>query len=488
MPSVPAIRIRQCNNAPIRPAGKYILYWMIATRRLTHNFALDRALEHSRALNKPLLIFEALRCGYQWASDRLHRFIIDGMADSALTCTKHKVAYYPYIEPAAGQGSGLLKSLAAHAAIIVTDDFPSFFLPQMVRAAAKKLSVRLEEVDSNGLFPLRATARVFTRAHDFRRHLQKALPAHLSDFPNPDPLKKLAHPPFPLPKEITKRWPVASAALLEAQPNCLAHLPIDHAVPPSKTRGGSTQARALMKDFFKNKFPNYAEARNQPEKDASSGLSPYLHFGHLSAHEIFTALTRREKWTPAKLSLRPNGSREGWWNMSPAAESFLDELITWRELGYNISSHRDDYDKYESLPDWAQKTLKKHTRDEREHLYSLEQFEAAQTYDPLWNATQLQLVREGKIHNYLRMLWGKKILEWTRTPQEAAIVMIHLNNKYALDGRNPNSYSGIFWVLGRYDRPWGPERPIFGQIRYMSSENTARKFFVKNYIKRYSAL
>jgi deoxyribodipyrimidine photo-lyase len=150
-----------------------------------------------------------------------------------------------------------------------------------------------------------------------------------------------------------------------------------------------------------------------------------------------------------------------------------------REVGYNFSSQAGVYDRYESLPAWALKTLRQHARDEREHVYSLEEFEAAKTYDPLWNAAQTQLVREGCIHNYLRMLWGKKILEWSRSPQGAVDVLIHLNNKYGLDGRDPNSYSGIFWCLGRYDRPWGPERPIYGQVRYMSSESTARKVSVK---------
>lgn len=484
---VPALRLRQCNDAPIRPSGKFILYWMIATRRLTHNFALDRALEHSRDLRKPLLIFEPLRCGYRWASDRLHRFIVDGMADNAATCKKHGVAYYPYIEPVDGYGQGLLAALAAEAAIVITDDFPSFFLPRMVRAAAKKLPVRLEEVDSNGLLPLRATDRVFQRAHDFRRYLQKNLPAHLSDFPIAAPLKQPAFPLYELPLPITTRWPLASTSILAAKPGSLAVLPINHAVQPSGISGGPTAAQAQKKNFFNNKFHQYAELRNQPEQDASSGFSPYLHFGHLSVHEVFSELTLREKWHPAKLSLRPNGSREGWWNMTPAAESFLDELITWREVGYNFSSHRDDYHQYESLPDWAQQTLKTHTRDRRQHTYCSEQFERAQTHDPLWNAAQTQLIREGKIHNYLRMLWGKKILEWTRKPEEAAAIMVELNNKYAIDGRNPNSYSGIFWVLGRYDRPWGPERPIFGKIRYMSSANTARKLHTHNYVNKYSS-
>jgi len=160
--------------------------------------------------------------------------------------------------------------------------------------------------------------------------------------------------------------------------------------------------------------------------------------------------------------------------------------ITWREVGFNMCWQREDYDRYESLPDWALATLSTHLRDKRSYTYTLKEFMEGCTHDPLWNAAQMQLYREGRIHNYLRMLWGKKILEWSPTPRKALDIMIELNNKYALDGRDPNSYSGIFWVLGRYDRPWGPERPIYGKVRYMSSKNTARKFRVKEYIKKYA--
>jgi deoxyribodipyrimidine photo-lyase len=170
--------------------------------------------------------------------------------------------------------------------------------------------------------------------------------------------------------------------------------------------------------------------------------------------------------------------------MSEAAESFLDQFITWRELGFNFCVQRRDYGRYESLPDWARATLEKHSGDKRKWRYTIEEFAAAQTHDPLWNAAQTQLVREGRLHNYLRMLWGKKILEWSKSPREALRIMIELNNKYALDGRDANSYSGIFWCLGRYDRPWSPEREIFGTVRYMSSENTARKHRVKDYLRK----
>jgi deoxyribodipyrimidine photo-lyase len=204
-------------------------------------------------------------------------------------------------------------------------------------------------------------------------------------------------------------------------------------------------------------------------------------------HEVFDALMTREGWL-GDLPQKGNGAREGWWGVSPAAERFLDELVTWRELGFNFTSKRDDYDLFESLPAWAQQTLEAHQTDDREHIYDGSEFELARTHDPLWNAAQRQLVIDGRIHNYLRMLWGKKILEWSATPREALATMIELNNKYALDGRDPSSYSGIFWVLGRYDRPWHPQRPVFGSVRYMSSANTARKMRVKQYVTRYGGL
>jgi deoxyribodipyrimidine photo-lyase len=485
---VPAIRIRDCNAAPLQTRGSYVLYWMIASRRLQYNFALDRALEYCHQLGKPLVILEALRTDYQWASDRLHRFVVDGMAANRAACAAaYAVTYYPYVEPKIGAGKGLLETLAADACVVTTDEFPCFFLPRMVAAAAAKLTLRLEAVDSNGLLPLRAANHDFLRAFDFRRHLQKILPAHLVHFPKADPLSsaELPKPPM-LPEKITSRWPTAPDALLAAKPGSLDGFPIDHRVKPTELKGGHAAAQAQLEHFLKHKFPVYSEEHNDPKLHATSNLSPYLHFGHISSHEIFAGVARLEKWKPEKVALRSNGAREGWWNMSGAAENYLDQLITWREVGYNFCAHREDYDRYDSLPSWAQKTLGEHAKDKRPSLYTLEEFESATTHDALWNAAQLQLVRDGFIHNYLRMLWGKKILEWSASPQIAADILIELNNKYGLDGRNPNSYSGIFWCLGRYDRPWGPVRPIFGKIRYMSSENTARKYSVKNYIAKYS--
>jgi deoxyribodipyrimidine photo-lyase len=266
----------------------------------------------------------------------------------------------------------------------------------------------------------------------------------------------------------------------------LASLPIDHSVPPSPIRGGEREAQRTLQTFLKEGLDRYADCRNHPDDSATSGLSPYLHFGHISAHQVFQELICREGWSTSRIMGGGRGRREGWWGMSRNAEAFLDQLVTWRELGYNMCAHIHPYDRFESLPAWAQETLDRHRSDPRPHMYGLDQFESADTHDPLWNAAQRQLKREGRLQNYLRMLWGKKILEWTQSPEEALDIMIHLNNKYALDGRNPNSYTGIFWILGRYDRPWAPERPVLGRIRYMSSQNTARKLRLKQYLRKYS--
>jgi deoxyribodipyrimidine photo-lyase len=460
---------------------------MIAHRRVGWTFALDRALEWVRELGRPLVILEALRADYPWAADRLHRFVLDGMADTAKRLAGTAVTYYPYVEPARGAGKGLLRALARHAAVCVTDDFPAFMLPRMVAAAARQVPVRFEAVDGNGLLPLRAADEAFPTAYGFRRFLQRSLPRHLAGRPSATPLARRRLPALRgLPKDVTARWPPAGPERLGGGAKALADLPIDHSVAAVDTRGGTTAARATLGRFLKDRLARYDEGRNQPEEEATSGLSPYLHFGHLSAHEVLDGIARAEDWSPGDLASSATGRRSGWWGMGKAAEAFLDQLVTWRELGFNMCAHREDHDRYDSLPDWALRTLARHAKDRRPALYSARQLESAETHDPLWNAGQVQLAREGRLHNYIRMLWGKKILEWSTSPPDALAVMIDLNNKYALDGRDPNSYSGIFWVLGRYDRPWGPERPVFGTVRYMSSENTARKLRVQRYVERYA--
>jgi len=477
--------VRAVNRAPLRESGKYVLYWMIAARRTHDNFALDRAIAHAKRLNRPLIVLEALRVAYPFASDRFHRFVLDGMAENASVFDKAGIAHHAYVEPTAGAGSGLLEALAKDAAIVVTDDFPCFFLPRMVAAAGKKLSVRLEAIDSNGVLPIRALDKACFRAFDFRRAVQRSFAAHWAERPAVAPLTRLDLPKLAFPRAIRERWPGASAALLRGEASALAALPIDHGVPVVSHRGGLRAARNALSHFIAHKLDRYDEDRNHPDKSATSGLSPYLHFGQISAHRIVSAIAEREEWTPADLGERTRGERAGFWKMHPSAEAFLDQLIVWRELGLNYCSHEPDHQSFVSLPNWAQKTLLEHQSDPRPKLYTRAQLEAARTYDPIWNAAQRELLREGRIHNYLRMLWGKKILEWSKTPEHALATAIYLNDRYALDGRDPNSYSGILWCFGRYDRAWGPVRPIFGTIRYMSSDNTAKKLRLNQYLAKY---
>ena len=489
MSSVPASRIRQPSTADVKTDGEYVLYWMIANRRTAWNFSLQRAIEWARRLKKPLIVLEALRADYRWASDRLHYFIIQGMAENARRLARKNVAYYPYLEQERGDGRGLLAELAKRACLVVSDDFPSFFLPRMVSAAAARIPCHFELIDSNGLLPMRTVDKVFARAYDFRRYLQKNLLPYLSELPEADPLAGVRIPKtLQLPTEVTDRWPLSDVKAMAENVDSLRALPIDHSVAVASLAGGSAAAETRLRDFIEHKLTDYEE-RNEPERDVASGLSPYLHFGHVSAHQVFSECVASENWNEGQVAEKANGSSSGWWGASPALESFLDELITWRELGYNMCWQREDYDRYDSLPEWAQKTLRDHERDPREYVYSLEEFETAETHDELWNAAQRQLVREGRIHNYLRMVWGKKILEWSaQLRRKRWRSMIELNNKYALGWSQSEQLTvASSGCLGRYDRAWGPERPIFGKIRYMSSANTARKVKVKGFLRRYAA-
>ena len=481
MAPVPSIRIQSCNDAPVRADGAFVLYWMIAARRPGYNFGLQRAIELAVEHGVGLVVLEPLRCDYRWASDRLHRFVIDGMQANARAFDKPGIAYYPYIEPLKHAGRGLLGALAEYAVCVVTDEYPCFFLPHMVESAAQQLGVRVEQVDSNGLLPLRAAEREFTVAHSYRRFLQKQLSPHLSQLPRPDPLAGLNLPPVNLPPGVVQRW--APATLNEV--NDLSGLPIDHDVPPVQTSGGWSAARSHLEGWLHRALTTYEEDRNHPDEGGPSGVSAWLHFGHLSSYEVFEQLGAQEDWTPDKLTGKTDG-RRGWWGMSENGEAYIDQLVTWRELGFQwCHKQPEDYDRFDSLPEFARTTLQRHASDKRPNLYSLQQFENAETHDEIWNAAQRQLVIEGRIHNYLRMLWGKKILHWTETPQQALEFMVHLNNKYALDGRDPNSYSGITWCLGRFDRAWGPERPVFGKVRYMTSDSTRRKCRMEDYLQRF---
>lgn len=486
MEKVPPIRITECNGAPINPKGKYVLYWMTSFRRIHYNYALQRAVEWAIELKRPLLVLEALRIDYPWANYRIHAFVLQGMFDNWEAFKDTSILYYPYVERKQGEGKGLLKKLSEDACLVVTDDFPCFFIPKMLSKAKDLLAIRLEKVDSNGIVPLKVPIKAYEHAYQFRRFWQQKARELFEYWPRPNPIKGADLPRVEeLPEAIRKTWPPLSEDELRSPNRFLSGLSQLENIPQSPFEGGRKEALKYLNDFLENKLFKYSQ-RNHPDAEVESNLSPYLHFGHISSHEILQGVFERTKWDMSLINQKLTGKNRGWWGLNEDIEIFLDQLITWRELGYHFCFKRRDYSSYESLPDWAKATLERHTKDIRPVVYELKDFEEANTHDRLWNAAQRQLLVEGKIHNYMRMLWGKKILEWTKDPIEALNIMEHLNNLYAVDGRDPNSYTGIFWILGRHDRPWAPERPIFGTVRYMSTEAAQKKLRLKKYLSKWA--
>ncbi|MEX2395571.1 MAG: hypothetical protein WD491_01035, partial [Balneolales bacterium] len=264
-------------------------------------------------------------------------------------------------------------------------------------------------------------------------------------------------------------------------------LTFNNNVKPVEIKGTRQSGLKRLDSFLQSDLLHYGIETNHPDKEHTSRLSPWLHFGKISEFEIVKkTLDQQPPGWDLQIIKPVNGKREGFFQGYKYVESFLDQVITWREVGFHFSHHVSNYDAYESLPDWVLQTLEKHAVDERPQYYSFDELNKAQTADPLWNAAQRELVREGRINNYLRMLWGKKVIEWTSHPRTALSYLIQLNDQYAMDGRDPNSYCGIMWIFGRFDRPW-PERPIFGKVRYMSSSNTRKKVQLRQYLKKYAS-
>ena len=480
-------RIRTLNEHELNNEGEYVLYWMQINRRVEYNFALEHAVNLANTLNKPLLIYEGLSATYPWASDRFHSYIIDGMKEHKVQSESQHWNYYGYIEPQAKAGKGLVYQLCEKACAIITDDYPVFIIDKHNKRVSKKVDIPFIVVDSTGLIPFSMTEKAPYTAFLFRKILQRNFIDAIKSMPLKSPLGTLKNKSvIEISDSICSKYkPIQSGISSES---IIASLDIDHSVKPITEIG--TRANALQKfsNFLNNRLSRYQEDRNHPDRFGASRMSGFLHFGKISQHEMVQKVLeyQPEDWDINTL-VYENGQSGNFYKGDPAIESFLDELITWREVGHHYAYHVPEYDQYESLPNWVLETLENHSKDKREFIYTLEEFEQSKTHDPIWNAAQRELVKDGRIHNYLRMLWGKKILEWSANPREALQIMIELNNKYAIDGRDPNSYSGIFWVLGRFDRAWG-ERPIFGKVRYMTSESTAKKVDLKQYLKKWSGL
>ncbi len=473
------------NDRDLNPDGEYVLYWMQSNRRFQYNFALEYAVEQANELNRPLLILEAFSCDYPWATDRSHTFMMQGMKENLDFAKKHQLNYTSFVEEKTGQIDPLLMRLSERASILVSDEYPVFIMRKRNDEYPQKVHIPYVTIDSNGLIPLGITDKAPYSAYIFRKIVQKYFLEAYTHPPKQNPLEELQNRDSIDTSAMTNELPDSRSALNDIQ-SFVANLDINHAVNPIDWKGTRAAALGMLGQFIKNGLLEYDEKRNDPDENKTSKLSPWLHSGKISEYEIVKAVLEHqpEEWDLDKITYN-NGSTGGFFNGDPNIDSFLDELITWREVGFHFAHHRPDYDQFESLPDWALKTLDDHRGDPREWVYSFDELAQSKTHDEIWNAAQTQLRTDGIIHNYLRMLWGKKVIEWTPNPETALQYLIDLNNTYAIDGRDPNSYSGIFWCFGRFDRAW-QERPIFGKIRYMNSNSTKRKIKLKQYLRKYS--
>ncbi len=443
----PRVTVRR--PGPLDPDSACVVYWMQRAQRGLDNPALDTAVEAANLLRKPVVVFFAPVPFYPHANLRHHRFLAEGIPDIAAALAKRNIGFVLRRFP---DHSLLRYCDEVKPALVVADENPMREPESWLLTAAKQLRVPLWTVDADVVVPSKLLAKSHYAAHTFRPRLQAHLNTCLVPAKNPK-------------ARIAWKKP-ARLASLDPTFDITRNWPLDSSVSPVSTwRGGSTEAQRLLHDFIRHKLPGYGTQRNHPETDHTSRLSPYLHFGHISPITIALAVTKADASKADKVA-------------------FLNQIIIWRELAVNLVRFHPDYDSFECAEPWAHRTLAKHAPDPRPILYTEKQLEHAETHDQLWNAAQMQMVNTGWMHNYLRMYWAKKILEWSRTPAEAHCTAVYLNDKYQLDGRDPNGYAGIAWaILGKFDRPWF-ERPIFGQIRYMSGKSTGRKFDSRKYIQQ----
>ena len=448
-------RVQLLNNQLANNNAKYVLYWMQMFKRATYNHALNFAIEQANERKLPLVVYEGLKFYYPWASDRFHTYILEGVEEKREAFEKLGIRYVFYLQKNDESPKQIVAKISRDAALIVTDDFPCFIIPDHNRAIVAKTMIPVFAVDSNGVIPMSRFEKEEFAARTIRPKIKKLLPKYLEKFREVKIKVKAEKLKIECPDTEVNEQNIQQ--LVE---QCA----IDHSVKPSGIyHGGEANGRKRLKYFVEQILPDYAVTRNKPEIDGASRLSSYLHFGFLSALEIVKAV---------KESAAPDESKD----------AFLEEVIVRRELSYNFTRHNPQYDSIESLPEWAQKTMREHIEDERKVIYSLEELEKGKTHDELWNASQREMLMTGEMHNYVRMLWGKNVIAWTRTYEEAFAALEHLNNKYCLDGRNPNSYAGILWCFGKHDRPW-IERPVFGKMRYMTTGSTGKKFNSKKYIE-----
>ncbi len=440
-------RVSQLNELDVRPGAKFALYWMQASQREGCNHALELALLLANGMRLPLLVAFCLADNYPGANLRHYAFMAEGLANVSERLAKRGIA----MKILRGSPPDEIERVSMNAAFAVTDSGHAHVQRAWRESLAKSVSCPLLEVETNLVVPVDvASMKEEYAARTIRPKLGRLVPEFLA---------MPARQPVAVPAKVIFKCETANGIM--------SGLRVDKSVKPSQFfKGGEDEARRLLDVFIKTKLKGYDSDRNDPGVDGTSRLSPYLHFGHISPLEIALSAAAKDK---------------------ASAEPFLEELIVRRELAFNFTRRNRNYDNVNCLPDWTLKTLRERMRDKRETLYSLEELEAAKTSDEAWNAAQMEMVKTGRMHGYMRMYWGKRVIEWTSSPEEAYGILVALNDKYELDGRDPNGYAGVAWCFGKHDRPWTPS-PIFGTVRRMTQSGLRRKFDLDAYIRKAAEL
>ncbi|MDD2435647.1 MAG: deoxyribodipyrimidine photo-lyase [Bacilli bacterium] len=433
-------RINYLNNKTLIKR-QFVLYWMQASQRVCYNHALSFAIEKANHLGQPLIVFFSLTDDYPDANIRHYQFMLEGIKEVESDLKKMGIKLVirfgnPVVE---------IQDIVDDVSVVITDKGYLKIERYWREQISQLIDIPLIEIESNVVVPVEAASlKEEYSAYTLRRKIEPLIDYYAKAFKNEDIMIKSLD--FPIVTE-------------DLDLNDLSFLKTDKTIKPSLFKGGHKHALETLNDFINHKIDHYSKYKNHPELDFQSNLSPYLHFGQISPIEIYLLVR----------------------NLN--ADSFIEELIVRRELAINFVYYNKDYDSYLSLPSWAIDTLEKHNIDEKEYSYSVQELEEAKTHDLYWNACQTEMVLTGKMHGYMRMYWGKKVLEWTNNYQHAYQILIYLNNKYSLDGRDPNGYAGIAWCFGKHDRPW-KERNIFGYIRYMNQEGLKRKFNMNLYLDK----
>ena len=434
--------------------GRCVVYWMQRAQRAVANPALNVAIEAGNLLGKPVVAYFQLLPRTPRANLRHYEFMRQGLEELGSALRKRKVGFVLARYP---EQSLLRFCSEVRPCLVIGDENPMRDAERAKARVATKLPAPFWTVDADVIVPTRLLGKEHYAARTIRPKIHALLPQFLKPLANPS-----ARAEWRAPADL---WSLEAGALL------LKDFAIDRSVAPvAAFTGGAAAAHKTLSRFLHDRFAGYSTKRNQPDIDGTSQLSPYLHFGQMSVHAVAVAVKDAD---------------------APAADrrAFLEEFIVRRELAINFVRYNSNYDSFHASEPWADRTLRVHTRDKRKYVYSEAQLENAETHDPLWNAAQKQMVLTGWMHGYLRMYWAKKILEWSPSPAEAFAVAVRLNDRYELDGRDPNGYAGIAWaIVGKHDRAWGPERPVYGKIRYMSYDNTSRKFNSKAYIERIAGI